>query len=242
MARKVAGGGNVQADAAAGGVKGPPAVGSTVASAVAWQGSRLAAEVRRRRDARGLSRTKLAGLAGVHWRTIENLERGWTLPDFASMIAITHVLGIDALAGVDAGVLAVAASEFEEKLQREGMPQLVLVEVTFARRDRIGLQRLVENAPALDGDDVERLLDAAAEADGDGHVAVGLAAGGNAALHWQRPGQVALGRAVVEATMLLRRVFEDVVVLSATTQAGYDMSQVRAFVDAERNRVGGLKR
>jgi DNA-binding XRE family transcriptional regulator len=35
-------------------------------------------ELRKRREAAGLSRGELAKMAGVHLRTVENVERGWT--------------------------------------------------------------------------------------------------------------------------------------------------------------------
>lgn len=49
--------------------------------------------IRARRIKRGLTQTELAELLGVHWRTVQDWERGIWLPRGTTAVALKEVLG-----------------------------------------------------------------------------------------------------------------------------------------------------
>lgn len=56
--------------------------------------TRLAAEVRRLRHARGLTQDEVAALAGVGRETVLNMEAGRTDPEFSTVAKVANVLGL----------------------------------------------------------------------------------------------------------------------------------------------------
>ena len=79
---------------------GPPPVNLGPAAVAAWQAQRVATRLRALREGRGWSRPELARRAGVHWRTIENVERMWTWPDFITLVTLFAQFDVDPLAGI----------------------------------------------------------------------------------------------------------------------------------------------
>lgn len=52
------------------------------------------AVLRRERDAKGWSRAKLADLAGLHYRTVEYVESGRSVPNWTTAIRLAAALGL----------------------------------------------------------------------------------------------------------------------------------------------------